>query len=202
MTPHPQPRRGRPPTGGREQILAAAYELLDEYGIAKMTTREIAKRAGVSEGSIFYHYKDRTGLLRAVLESSMQPLAIFAERAPSDESLRDMLEAFANAVEGFLGKAMVVMFAAQSDDELRAGMHEYMDVNNLGPQNGIVVIADYLAGLQRAGVIRSDVDTSTVAALLISSCLMRVANRRLVGHLRRVPTLGQTVDTLVTMLAP
>ena len=35
-------RRGRPPAGGREAILAAALQLLRERGIARVTSREVA----------------------------------------------------------------------------------------------------------------------------------------------------------------
>ncbi|MCX5043124.1 TetR/AcrR family transcriptional regulator [Aldersonia sp. NBC_00410] len=202
MTPSPTPRRGRPPTGGREQILAAAYELLDEKGIAKMTTRAVADRAGVSEGSIFYHFKDRTGLLRAVFEASMQPLAVFREKVPEDAGLREILDAFATAVEAFLTKGLVVMFAAQSDAELRSGMHEFMDVNNLGPQHGIRFIAAYLTEMQRAGTVRADIDPAAAASMLIANCMLQAGNTRLVGHTRGVSTRDEVLDTLVTMLAP
>lgn len=202
MTPSPTPRRGRPPTGCREQVLDAAFELLEEKGVAKMTTRAVADRAAVSEGSIFYHFKDRSGLLRAVFEASMQPLAVFREQAPEGAGLREMLDGFATAVEAFLDKGLVVMFAAQSDAELRSGMHEFMDVNNLGPQHGIRFIAEYLTELQRAGTVRADIDTTAAASMLIANCMLQVGSTRLVGHTRGVSTRDEVLDTLVTMLAP
>ncbi len=67
-------RRGRPPSGGREEILRATHDLLRERGMAKLTTREVAERAGVSEGSVFYHFEDRFGLLKAVFERALGPL--------------------------------------------------------------------------------------------------------------------------------
>lgn len=167
-----------------------------------MTTRAVADRAGVSEGSIFYHFKDRTGLLRAVFEASMQPLAVFREQVPDDTGLREMLDVFATAVDAFLTKGLVVMFAAQSDSELRSGMHEFMDVNNLGPQHGIRFVAEYLTELQRAGSVRADIDPAAAASMLIANCMLRVGNTRLVGHLRGVPTRDEVLDSLVTMLAP
>ena len=65
------------PAGG-EAILAAALTLLRERGIARLTTREVAALAGVSEASVFYHYKDRAGLLQAVFEQGLQPLQALA----------------------------------------------------------------------------------------------------------------------------
>src|SRR6516165_11234624 len=80
-------RRGRPPAGGREAILAAALQLLRERGIARVTSREVAALAGVSEASVFYHYKDRAGLLQAVFEQGLEPLrelAVSVGRSESD----------------------------------------------------------------------------------------------------------------------
>ena len=73
-------RRGRPSAGGREAILEAALTLLRERGIARVTSREVAALAGVSEASVFYHYKDRAGLLQAVFEQGLQPLSDLAKR--------------------------------------------------------------------------------------------------------------------------
>ena len=72
-------RRGRPPAGGREAILAAALDVIRERGIARLTAREVAGLAGVSEASVFYHYKDRAGLLEAVFEEGLRSLRALAE---------------------------------------------------------------------------------------------------------------------------
>ena len=45
-----------------------------------MTSREVAALAGVSEASVFYHYKDRAGLLQAVFEEGLEPLQALAAR--------------------------------------------------------------------------------------------------------------------------
>ncbi|MFD9591738.1 TetR/AcrR family transcriptional regulator [Kitasatospora sp. NPDC059973] len=44
-------------------LVAAALALLDEEGQAKVTMREVARRAGVSPGAPFRHFPDRQALL-------------------------------------------------------------------------------------------------------------------------------------------
>ena len=90
MTDGAPRRRGRPPAGGREAILAAALQLLRERGISRVTSREVAALAGVSEASVFYHYKDRAGLLRAMFEQGLQPLQALAAGL-AGEDLHDVL---------------------------------------------------------------------------------------------------------------
>src|SRR5437588_12552975 len=107
MPDDPPRRRGRPPAGGREAILAAALELLQERGIARVTAREVAALAGVSEASVFYHYKDRAGLLRAVFEQGLRPLRELAEDGGlSGTDLRNALTRFGETLEQFLAPAL------------------------------------------------------------------------------------------------
>lgn len=47
-------------------IISAAIELFSEKGFAATSTYEIAKRAGVAEGTIFRHYKTKKDLLLAI----------------------------------------------------------------------------------------------------------------------------------------
>ncbi|MBN2663498.1 MAG: helix-turn-helix transcriptional regulator [Bacteroidales bacterium] len=49
------------------KILQAALELFAQNGFSSTSTGKIAKKAGVSEGLIFRHFKNKEGLLEAVL---------------------------------------------------------------------------------------------------------------------------------------
>ncbi|GAA4241413.1 hypothetical protein GCM10022254_70140 [Actinomadura meridiana] len=51
----------------RERILAAAVEVIRSRGIVAATTKEIARRAGVSEGSLYNHFTSKTALFAAAL---------------------------------------------------------------------------------------------------------------------------------------
>ncbi|WP_376700985.1 TetR/AcrR family transcriptional regulator [Listeria booriae] len=50
----------------QKKIVAAAIELFAERGFAATSTSEIAKRAGVAEGTIFRHYKTKKDLLTSI----------------------------------------------------------------------------------------------------------------------------------------
>lgn len=67
------PRRGggvTSQTGGatRQQLVDAAVAALRDVGFAGASAREIADRAGVSQGSIFYHFGSVNDLLLAALD--------------------------------------------------------------------------------------------------------------------------------------
>jgi len=61
----------------RMRILAAVVESIDDVGFQRTTGSEIARRAGVSWGAVQHHFRDKDGILIAVLERSF---ALFKER--------------------------------------------------------------------------------------------------------------------------
>jgi len=53
-------------------IVLATVEVIDQFGIQGIATREVAKRAGISEATIFKHFKSKNDLILAVLEHFSQ----------------------------------------------------------------------------------------------------------------------------------
>lgn len=51
----------------RDRILRAVLDLIAEHGIGALSHRQIAAEAGVSLGTLSYHFPDRVGLLRESL---------------------------------------------------------------------------------------------------------------------------------------
>jgi AcrR family transcriptional regulator len=51
----------------REQIIEAATRVFAEKGFRRATTREVAREAGISEGTIYNYFEDKDDLLMAIL---------------------------------------------------------------------------------------------------------------------------------------
>jgi len=58
----------------RERVLAAARELFDTFGYEETTVREIARRAGVSVGSVFTTFASKGDVLSQVMEDRLDGL--------------------------------------------------------------------------------------------------------------------------------
>lgn len=56
----------------KEGLVLSAIEVISEYGLQGLTTREVAKRQGISESTIFKHYKTKNELILAVLDHFSQ----------------------------------------------------------------------------------------------------------------------------------
>ena len=63
----PQPKPRLSARDRRSQILAAALEVVAEHGFHGTPTRELARRAGVSEALVFRHFPTKEDLIRAIL---------------------------------------------------------------------------------------------------------------------------------------
>src|SRR5574340_184328 len=57
----------------REQILKAALKVFGEKGYERATIAEIARRAGVAEGSIYNYFKNKGDLLVGIPSQMVQP---------------------------------------------------------------------------------------------------------------------------------
>jgi len=193
-------RRGRPPSGGREAILAATLQLLREQGVARFTTREVAARAQVSEASIFYHYGDRAGLLQAVFAEGLRPLEALNNRGFDTVDARDVLDTVAHAIEHFLDQTLPIIMAAQADVELRDALAAYMIEHDLGPHRGVRAVADILAVEQRAGRVADDVDVEAAALMLVSTCFLRSSQRLITPHGDVLPSLDRAVAEFSAMV--
>ena len=52
----------------REEIQSAALELFATNGYAQTSLREVAERLGISKAALYYHYRSKDDLLRALME--------------------------------------------------------------------------------------------------------------------------------------
>jgi|GEM_PF-3437536 len=52
----------------KEQILTATMRVATTMGLEKVTGRRVAAEAGISSGSVFFHYKTKNDLLLALLD--------------------------------------------------------------------------------------------------------------------------------------
>jgi AcrR family transcriptional regulator len=200
MTTSIPKRRGRPPSGGREAILAVTLQLLREQGVARFTTREVAARAQVSEASIFYHYGDRAGLLQAVFAEGLRPLEALNDRGFDTVDPRDVLDTVAHAIEHFLDQTLPVIMAAQADVELRDALAAYMTERDLGPHRGVRAVAGILAAEQQAGRVAEDVDVEAAALMLVSTCFLRSSQRLITPHGDVLPSLDRAVAEFSAMV--
>jgi TetR/AcrR family acrAB operon transcriptional repressor len=69
------PRRTRAQTEETHQrLMAAAIETFCDKGVARTTLDDVARRAGMTRGAVYWHFADKTALLRQILHQQPLPL--------------------------------------------------------------------------------------------------------------------------------
>lgn len=192
--------RGRPSRGVREAVLAAAEAILVEAGVARLSTKELAKRAGVAESSIFYHFGDRLGLLEAVVATH---LPSYKEAAgdvfgrAGQGSLRDNLVELLTGLEAFCRRITPILAAVQSDGDLRARFADRA-ADGIGPIRGHAPLARYLTRERELGRVRADLDVDAIALVLVGVAYQRA----ILGSLGSAEVRGpaEVVDALLPAL--
>ena len=110
MAVKPKRRPGRPSTGARERVVAAARELFLEREYDDVSTEQILDRSGVSRGALYHHFPTKLDLFRAVYEAS--------ERGVLERVAAATLDA-ADPFEALLAAASAYLRLAESDEDLR-----------------------------------------------------------------------------------
>ncbi len=116
----------------REKLLLATLELLRERGYSGLTTKEVAARAGFSNGALMHHFSTKADLVIAAgAHVYEQHIASGRKIAASALAKKDPLEAFiADCVDVYLGAAFIptteMMVAARTDPLMNAPFHAFM----------------------------------------------------------------------------
>lgn len=96
-----QPRKFPRQQRGRftvDTILEAATRILASDGLAKFTTNRVAEVAGVSVGSLYRYYPNKSALIAALIQRAQRAFAAEVERlvvATATLPVEDALQAFA-----------------------------------------------------------------------------------------------------------
>lgn len=94
--------------GMRRRLVRAALAVVAEHGVAGLTNRRVAAAAGVSLGSLTYHFRSQTDLLREALQTFVDDEARRMDALARDlgGSVRSVAEAAA-AAERALGEMAI-----------------------------------------------------------------------------------------------
>jgi len=77
--PAKRPRWQRRPEARPEEILAAALEVFGEQGFARTRLEDVARRAGVSKGTLYLYFDSKEELFRAMVRARVEATLAHAE---------------------------------------------------------------------------------------------------------------------------
>ncbi|NDU76740.1 TetR family transcriptional regulator [Actinomadura sp. DSM 109109] len=153
----------------REKLFTAAIELIAESGLAATTVDQIAERAGVAKGTVYYNFDSKAALFSALLEYGVDRLATALRDAASGLPPLEALEAVVAAELAFVGEheSFARLLIAET---WRAG-GDWQHAARLIRERAIGVVAGVLRDAVAAGDLRPDLDTGTAASAVFGMVL-------------------------------
>ncbi|GAA5768496.1 TetR/AcrR family transcriptional regulator [Streptosporangium roseum] len=185
----------------RERIVDAAAQVMRTQGLARATTKEIARTAGCSEALLYKHFRAKEDLFLAVLQERLpgdlpRLLATLAGEAGRN-TVAGNLERVAHAAIIFYDESFPIAASIFSELRLLDGYRTAMRERSAGPQTVNLGLAAYLRAEQALGRVRPDADPEAVAALLLGACLQHA----FLSHFTEVEAAGAAAGRLARNLA-
>ena len=102
-----------PRPSSREKLLDSAEELLAAHGVGNVSMRAIQSAAGLSVGSLQYHFKTEAELVAAVMERRLSPMVERHEKAL--EAVASKVDPSTEEVIGALIQPLVDLLASDRE---------------------------------------------------------------------------------------
>lgn len=142
-----------------QRLVAAAREALDEDGLG-ITTRDVARRAGVGLGTLYRQIPNLDELVAAILFDAIAEMTDQANRALGDP---DPWEGFAHFAETFV---QLRSTSCGLHDALGSDHDQAIDAQVAQLRQAVGTLVRHA---QKAGVLRADIDWQDVSFVLASA---------------------------------
>lgn len=170
----------RPDPGAREALIDAARREIGRHGLARARVEDIARRAGISKGAFYLHFRSKEDAFEEIVQRFLGALEDQTRRRQEAE------ERFEREHQGVTGPALIsaqVEFECAVDTEslelLWSHRHVLRALDTAGPAYARKlagfrrrlgeVLRDRIASKQAAGRLRDDIDPAVVADLLFGT---------------------------------
>ncbi|MFI1398776.1 TetR/AcrR family transcriptional regulator [Streptomyces sp. NPDC020681] len=160
----------------RARLLDAAHELMLSLGLARTTTKEIAKAAGCSEAALYKYFASKEELFVTVLKErlpGLNPLLGRLIENPGERSVEENLTEIAREAALFYAESFPIAASLYAEPQLKQRHDAAMRELGRGPHMPIHRLDEYLRAEQDAGRIDAEADTFAAASLLLGACAQR-----------------------------
>jgi AcrR family transcriptional regulator len=201
-------RHGDPATTLSDHLVAATDTLLDDAPIGSLTTRRIARAAGVSDGVLYNHFADKSELILAALVRRYERLLERFERgAPTvgQGNVDAGLTTFAGALAELDTDVWLIGASLLADPPLLGRFWTEIHRRPFGLARLSAPLVSYLTGERDAGRLASELDVDATVTLVFGAAAMSAITRHLnpgtdAGEIDR--QLAAAIETIVVGIGP
>lgn len=154
----------------KESIVLNTIDVINEFGVHSVSTKEVAKRMGVSEGTIFKHFPKKNNLIHAVLEHySQYDDDIFITSRTNKIHPKEAIIFYVDSYMTYYENYPAITAITQAFDVLRY-IPELEDKAKSIFNSRLRFMKELVEEAQKRGVICKDADSDELADILTSTC--------------------------------
>jgi AcrR family transcriptional regulator len=166
----PLSARARSRIATRAGLLRGARELFAERGLSRVTSHDIARRAGVAAGTFYLHFDDKESIFREIVLDTIAVLQKELQRSMEDADdahvgIRAQAEALMDFAEANRNLVLIVFGPDSAIAGLESDVLDFMATH----------VAEVLERRAAAGEIRTDLDPVVTAQALVGMSARVVA---------------------------
>jgi AcrR family transcriptional regulator len=199
-----------PASSTRAQLVEAAERVLRSKGLARATTKEIAREAGLAEGTLYLHFADKLDLVRAVHEKLLPGFIEVVRHLPARAgtgTVAGNLTDLARSALRLYRDMLPLGSSLFADPELLRRFRALLTERDGGPHRAWEPVVTYLRAEQALGRVATDADPAAAALLLLGACEQLVFVELMTGpetlpFRDRPDPAAELVATLLAGLSP
>jgi AcrR family transcriptional regulator len=196
-----KPRWERRKDARPQELLEAAIDLFVERGYAATRLEDVARRAGVSKGTLYLYFENKEELFKAVVRSNIVPAIGAAEASVAEfdghsaDLLRHLIHSWWQRVGATKASGIVKLVMAEADNFPELACFYQEEVINRGTRA--------MAGMLERGIARGEfraIDVNQMTQVLMAPMLMLITWKHSVGPCPRSELEPQAfLDTFLGM---
>lgn len=154
----------------RECLILTAIEIINERGIQGLSVREVAKRQGFSNASIFSHFKSKSELIISVLDHYTQYdtaviQAITLRELKSIDAIKYLIESYYTYYENYPQITAIIL----AYDGLRCEKELSEKIKSILSDRSVSLIK-MIEEAKAVNKIRTDIDSACISDIIMGSC--------------------------------
>lgn len=192
----------------RQKIIEATERLMKLKGLARVTTKEIARETGLSEGALYRHFEHKEEVFFAIIAQHLPTfLSTFETHLPGTADLRSNLTTIMLAAMDYFGELIPMSASFLADTELLAQYRQKMSQVTAaavagGPQKIEDLLSTYLDEEKQLGRLRSGIASRAITILLLGACFQYTYLSHMMGSSPTGKTREQFVEELISGFLP
>lgn len=183
-------------TDRQQEILTAAVRVVERDGFSGLTVRKVADEVGVSEPALYRHFANKLELMETILDDFQEAVVFHFEKL-GKTTVEDPINEFVAGLFSTLGNRESLAPLIFSEEAFHAEPALKSKLFTMVTSN-LQMLTKSLKSLQSKKNLRTDIDTQSLALLIMGTIRVTITRSSLSNGTVRLQDQIETVSKLLS----